>query len=334
MCDLFPAGSQCPHCQRQFPDHQQQLVHQRACPKNQQHRGHAGVASNQSYPMSAPRDDVARDGYDDLEFESPRTRPNRRLAPGPSARVSSSGASSLNKTAPLHLHSSSGGGSYHASFADDSEPYSPPAEAEPVVHRSRYSFGQGRTASPDSFDWSASQSQTRARHSSAHLPPSNNGHGSHYDTHFAPGSPGVDDVAYGVDDSSYSQVPAQSRYSANGRVRSPHVPSGSSSPPSGSSTGARASRSANASLAGLSLAERASVLAATKRVMCPHCGKGFSHQASERHIEVCQNVRSKPKALTRNNTQLAYMRVAPGSASGAHANSSFNATHTAYLDSH
>lgn len=76
-----------------------------------------------------------------------------------------------------------------------------------------------------------------------------------------------------------------------------------------------------------SLARKAEVN--IKRVPCPHCSRSFSLQvlshsisfprvlmpcvlscqASERHIPVCANVRSKPRRIQRGSSTLAYMRV-------------------------
>jgi hypothetical protein len=46
-------------------------------------------------------------------------------------------------------------------------------------------------------------------------------------------------------------------------------------------------------------------------VDCPHCGRRFSQQASERHLAVCERVRSKPGRVQRGAATLAYMRAQP-----------------------
>ena len=62
-------------------------------------------------------------------------------------------------------------------------------------------------------------------------------------------------------------------------------------------------------LRSMSIADKASLIADKNRVQCPHCTRTFSLQASARHIEVCANVKSKPRRIERGNTKLAYMRT-------------------------
>jgi zinc-finger of a C2HC-type len=55
--------------------------------------------------------------------------------------------------------------------------------------------------------------------------------------------------------------------------------------------------------------------ASNNRIECPHCSRKFSVQASERHIQVCANVRSKPGRIQRGTTSLAYMNTKASSSS-------------------